>query len=251
MAVDSSLVPILKSTDRNQFIPTDSCHHQNWLRSVPLSQFLRLGRNCTNIQDFEIQATILKNTFLEKGYSNHDLDQEIQKVCILDRRELFQPKSRNHNSFDPKWSFFTPFSIQHRQIKNIFNRHDVLKNDRIMGPLLPERADVICRGAPNLQMRTSSNIINSPSKPTFFIALQVIIHERNVTGAFIIHTIKKKTQAFTLNIHHCSYLIKPFVICATKNVVYLITCPCGKHYVGRDIKKISIESMNIFQTSKW
>ena len=41
-----------KDTDRNAFIPTDSCHHAPWIKGVPKSQYLRLKRNCTDPHDF-------------------------------------------------------------------------------------------------------------------------------------------------------------------------------------------------------
>lgn len=46
----------LKPTDHNSFIPIDSCHHRSWPHSVPRSQFVRLRRNCINIDTFIVQA---------------------------------------------------------------------------------------------------------------------------------------------------------------------------------------------------
>lgn len=33
--------------------------------------------------------------------------------------------------------------------------------------------------------------------------------------------------------------MKHFMTCATRYIVYLITCPCGKQYVGRSIQTFS------------
>lgn len=49
-----------KSTDRNRYIPTDSCHHPNWLKAIPKGQFQRIRRNCFHLEDFQSQANILK-----------------------------------------------------------------------------------------------------------------------------------------------------------------------------------------------
>ena len=57
-----------KPTDRNGYIPVDSCHYHQWLRSVPQGQFLRMKRNCTRREDFDSQCQILKKRFLDKGY---------------------------------------------------------------------------------------------------------------------------------------------------------------------------------------
>lgn len=67
-----------KPTDRNGYIPSDSCHHAQWLRSVPRSQFLRLRRNCSNISDYYAQSRVLKDRFVAKGYNARDLDAEIK-----------------------------------------------------------------------------------------------------------------------------------------------------------------------------
>lgn len=65
-----------KATDRNGYIDTKSCHHKAWLGSVPKRQFLRLRRNCTNSEDFVSESSILRQRFLEKGYSAEALDVE-------------------------------------------------------------------------------------------------------------------------------------------------------------------------------
>lgn len=66
------------------------------------------------------------------------------------------------------FSFFTGSSIQHRQIKNIFNKYsNVLKNDWVLGPVLPDRARVIYKGAPLLKGRVAPNIINPLTKSSF------------------------------------------------------------------------------------
>lgn len=47
-----------KGTDRNSFIPVDSCHFGPWLRSVPKSQYMRLRRNCSDPREFLVQADV-------------------------------------------------------------------------------------------------------------------------------------------------------------------------------------------------
>lgn len=69
-----------KTTDRNSFIPTDSCHHMSWLKSVPRSQFLRLRRDCTSIDTYLSQASLLKQRLLEKGYDKSAVDLELHKL---------------------------------------------------------------------------------------------------------------------------------------------------------------------------
>ncbi|KAM9324544.1 uncharacterized protein PAF06_000603 [Gastrophryne carolinensis] len=57
-----------KPTDRNGYVPRTSCHHPRWLETIPKSQFIRLRRNCTSIEDFDAQSSLLSQRFSEKGY---------------------------------------------------------------------------------------------------------------------------------------------------------------------------------------
>ncbi|CAI9595210.1 unnamed protein product, partial [Staurois parvus] len=72
-----------KPTDRNSFIPKDSCHLPRWLANIPRGQFLRIHRNCTNREDFITQSNILKNRFIEKGYNATSLESEINEIVNM------------------------------------------------------------------------------------------------------------------------------------------------------------------------
>lgn len=74
-----------KATDQNAYIPLSSCHHLAWLRAVPQGQFQRIRRNCTDISEYHRQAYILKQRFLDKGYSESDIDTTIIQVANMDR----------------------------------------------------------------------------------------------------------------------------------------------------------------------
>lgn len=158
-----------KPTDRNGYIPVDSRHYSPWLKSVPCSQLLRIRRNCTDLPEFFVQANTLKSKFVEKGYLPNVIDDEILRVSLLDRSNLtsVQPKRTPDTKF--KWSFTTQFSVQHKQVKDILNHHSkILKSNPYLGPVLPDKAGVIYRGAPPLRNRIAPNVINPPMRPTFF-----------------------------------------------------------------------------------
>lgn len=125
--------------DQYSFIPTDSCHHRSWLKSVPHSQFLRLRRNCTDVDTYVVQASILKQRFIEKGYDELSLNSEIQQVAMVNRCSLLTPKPPRESDNTYKCSMLTTFFVQHKEIKNIINRRwGILKNDHILETLLPE-----------------------------------------------------------------------------------------------------------------
>lgn len=107
-----------KSTDRNGYIPVDSCHHNAWLKSLPRSQLLRLRCNCTNVSDFVDQSLVIKHRFIDKGYVAKDIDVVIQNVLNIEiccgLRGSTSKMIKSSNGL-----FFTTSSLQHRQIKEI------------------------------------------------------------------------------------------------------------------------------------
>lgn len=72
-----------KPTDRNGFIPTDSCHHQSWLCST--------------------------QRFLDKGYASSDIDLELQNTLKFDRRSLIAAKPQRDPNNNFKFAMLTSF----------------------------------------------------------------------------------------------------------------------------------------------
>lgn len=114
-----------KSTDRNSYIPIDSCHHPSWLKNVPKSQFLCIRHNCNNYDDFIQQSSVLKTRFLEKGYA---IDSLIAYNNINKKeRKIFCP-------------LITNFSVQHYQIKKIIqNPWNILQVYPVLKTILPDK----------------------------------------------------------------------------------------------------------------
>lgn len=56
-----------KPTDRNSYLSIKSGHHPAWIRNIPKGQMLRFHRNCTQQEDYFIQANALKEKFVQKG----------------------------------------------------------------------------------------------------------------------------------------------------------------------------------------
>ena len=230
-----------KPTDRNGYIPVDSCHHRRWLESVPRSQFLRLRRNCTRDSDFHLQSDMLKTRFLDKGYEPALVDNAINLVSATDRTSLLQvkPKTAKHDSF--RWSFFTSYSIQHSEISKILNRHwKILLNDRILGPSLPNRAGIIFRGARSVQSDIAPNTIDPPKKISFFPEANGYYPCRSCNVCVANTIVRRKIDSFSSTVTGRIYTMKQFTTCFTSFIVYLITCPCKSQYIGRTIRNFSI-----------
>lgn len=112
----------------------------------------------------------------------------------------------------------------------------MLKSDRLLGPELPENAGVIFRGARSIQGQIAPNIIDPPKKISFFQQCQGFYQCRRCNVCVHNTLIGRKIDTFSSTITSRIYRMKEFATCATQYVVYLITCPCKKQYVGRTIR---------------
>lgn len=160
------------------------------------------------------------------------------KDTALDER-LLKPEKEPDEKF--KWAVLTSPSIQHKKIKNIIRKHwEVLRQDNILCTLVPEEAKVIFRGAPTLQGRVTPNVINPPAHPSFFHDLTVFFPCRKCVVCQHNTLERRKVTEFTSTVTGRRYTIKSFCTCSTGYIVYLITCPCHKQYIGHTIRTFSI-----------
>lgn len=66
----------------------------------------------------------------------------------------------------------TGYSNQHFSIKEILNTHwGILKNDKIIGPIIPDHPVVIYRGAPSLRHNSAPNIENPPPENNLILSI--------------------------------------------------------------------------------
>lgn len=67
------------------------------------------------------------------------------QVALMDRKDLWNDNHHRENQNESFKSYFiTYFSTHHYALKKIFQKHwSVLKNDNVLGPVLPEQPCVI------------------------------------------------------------------------------------------------------------
>lgn len=109
-----------KPTDRNGYIPMDSCHHRSWLCNIPRGQFIRLRRNCSKEEDYFTQSNILAERFRQKGYNTENITKEIHTVGKLDRATLVTDiKKSKEVRQDYEFKMILDFNIQHKKFEKI------------------------------------------------------------------------------------------------------------------------------------
>ena len=113
-----------KPTDRNNLLKFTSHHPPPLKKSLPISQFYRLKRICSNTDDYESQSNTMLNRFREKGYPEDCLDRAKGKVNNIERKDSFIKKQRNRNpntinyvlTFDPFSSVIKSTILKHWHI---------------------------------------------------------------------------------------------------------------------------------------
>ena len=221
-----------------------SCHHSQWLKSVPKSQYLRLRRNCSDPLEFSEQAKVLTGRFLEKGYNLESLYETLETVRRIPREDLLVERPQVvGDQFQSCAPFITNYSIQHGSIKQLLNKHwHLARNDPILKGLLPEKPRVVFRGAPSLRNQVAPNILNPPQNGlnTFFNQLTGFYQCRRCRVCSLNSCRSRRTIRFESTTTRKEHPIKPFITCETTGVVYLIQCPCGLQYVGRTKRPLRV-----------
>lgn len=134
-----------KTTDQNSYIPVQSGHHPQWLRNIPKGQFMHIRRNCSQDSDYAIQAAVIKQRFIEKGYNEPSLDKMIEEVGKSSQELMLIPKERIQNQ-KHEWGFISQYHKQYREIESIFKKHwNILTMDKIFKSALPDTPPFIYR----------------------------------------------------------------------------------------------------------
>lgn len=135
----------------------------------------------------------------------------------------------------------TTYSHHYYDIKKIMTKHwEVLKNDRVLGLALPDHPQVIFRGVPPLKLQVTSNILDAPSRVSFFQKSKGFFPCWKFAVCYSNKNKDWKMCQFKSNVTARVYDINTFITWTSQNVVYLLICPCGLQYVGHTIRAMNV-----------
>ena len=92
---------IPKTTDRNQYVLTSSCHPAHTTKNIPFSLALRIVRICSKPEDREIRFGKLKELLLSSEYKPWVIDKAIQKTRQVNRTEALKTEVKEQKSRRP------------------------------------------------------------------------------------------------------------------------------------------------------
>lgn len=213
------------ATDRNRFIPLDSCHHHSWLYNVPKGQFIHLRRNCALDSDYFSRANVLADRFLQKGYTKEHITGDMVNVGNLERTSLVADSDNHQKSKDDfGYKVILDYNIQYKKFERIVSKHwDILKKDSVLGAVFPPCPKFVYRKPPTLRDILAPSVVvplRSKRKTGFSTSCQVF----NACGKCPAckqcrHNLKRRKD-FSASATSKYYQIKHLITCNTVGVVY-------------------------------
>ena len=79
-----------KPTDTHNYLHYSSCHLHHCKKGDPPGEFLRLRRNCTNVEDFLLHSEARIQDYIRRGYPRDILQESLNTALNKNRAELLQ-----------------------------------------------------------------------------------------------------------------------------------------------------------------
>lgn len=232
-----------KPTSTNSLLQFDSFHPQHLKKGIPYSQYLRLKRNCMDETDFKKHASELTLRFQQRGYPKKLLSQAYRRALKRDRASLFQPKLKTDTQ---ALRLITTYNNRWPEIRGILQRHwHILNTDCRLGPILPKTPLLTARRAPNLKDRLMHSHFVRPKESLgrgFRTTGSFPCGDCNVCGFMTPTNIFKNPQ------NNETTVLKSFINCRTRNVIYGLICPCAKLYIGQTSQLLKQRVQKHFST---
>ncbi|XP_069508614.1 uncharacterized protein [Ambystoma mexicanum] len=225
-----------KNTDRNTILHHKSFHTQSLKSNIPYGQFLRARRNCTKIEDFLKQSSIIEDRLSERGYPKRLLRQSKKRARYQHRDILLKKDSKERKLNEDQLVCALTFNTQHNKIKKIISSHW-----HLLQLNMPDLAK------PIYAFKKGKNIKNWVSKAD---RISIQDSQPTITATWGMPPIKghypcgncsncsSTTATTTVEIHNRNWELRQHSTCLSTNVIYVIICPCKKAYIGKTSRAV-------------
>ena len=112
-----------KPTDAHNYLLYSSAHPRSCKTSIPYSQFLRIRRICTHLDDFDKHAKIMGTHFLRRGYPLHLIEEAVIKVRRMDRTTLLTHRPTSKEQDDNKIILVTRYNPHDNIVRNLAQKN--------------------------------------------------------------------------------------------------------------------------------
>ncbi|XP_063793071.1 uncharacterized protein LOC134948780 [Pseudophryne corroboree] len=219
-----------KPTDRNTLLEASSHHPKALKQGLPHSQMLRIARITSNADDLPAALDITMNKFIQRGYDPIELAKTKAKVLQIPRQGLLnqQIPADTKDKFIWSTTFSTTSPMITRATKALW---PIVKTDPSLPCFTNKTPMTSFRRGKNLRdhlvkaditnLIPSSGIFGFSKKPGCYKCASCTTCKYLISGSTFQHPHKNK-----------KYEIQQILTCSSRFVIYYITCPCNKYYIG-------------------
>ncbi|XP_069484193.1 serine/threonine-protein kinase 38-like isoform X1 [Ambystoma mexicanum] len=221
-----------KETDRNTLLHYRSFHPNNLRNNLPFGQFLRIRRNCTELQHYKENAISLQIKLRNRGYPNKLVKNTRKRAQYIPRETLLMPKIRN-SEVEQQITCVSTFCPNTTHLKATIKKFWPLIQICLPDEPLPRMA--LKRGKNLKDILTHARLNKKPQRSELWSLREIVGH--HPCGTCSVCKLTKKTTSF--KIKQQDWKLKHFSNCKTPNVIYVIECPCGLRYVGQTKRQVN------------
>ncbi|CAJ0967759.1 unnamed protein product [Ranitomeya imitator] len=231
-----------KSMATNALLHFTSSHPPKLKSSIPIGQFLRARRICSDDNSFRNQATHLSTRFRNRGYKWRDINRGFVRALNSDRSTLLAKSSRKTiKDSEMKPRFITRFNSNWSEINGIFNKHwPVLLTDRDLAGQLTSHPLVTWRKSRTLGDLLSNSHYLPPRSNPFGTSSRGPPWGCFPCGNCSACRSIVRTKNFTNSAGDKNYKIVHHITCNTEAVIYYGRCPCNRIYVRMTTRSLRV-----------
>ncbi|CAI9573182.1 unnamed protein product [Staurois parvus] len=181
----------------------------------------------------------LYRRFREQGYSHSQIRKARRRAYQTDRKDLLSPKKEEKVKLSEQpVRMITQFGAQWQAVKQILEKHwKILTQCPKLNKIVGERPQMVARRAPNL----GDLLIHSDYQPL----KQTTWLKSRTKGMFKcgkcqICKYVDRTDSFFDSRNSTHYKIQSLINCSTVRVLYILTCPCKKMYIGKTKRQLKV-----------
>ena len=151
-----------KPTDRQNYLHAKSAYPLSLEKRIPYSQALRIKRVCSTFDEYKKHSNDLVKRFVEKGYKENIIRNQIDKVDNLERSTLLNKTNAVRKNVIP---FSVTYSPTLPNTREIINKHCYILNiDNTFGNVFKATPVIAFRKNISLRQIIGTNTISHNQK---------------------------------------------------------------------------------------
>lgn len=223
-----------KATDRNSILHGHSFHPVPLKKSLPISQFNRVRRICSMDSDYQEQSNDLVKRFQQRQYKDEWITPARERFSRVSQMECLE-KRKTTKKVDNCVNCVIQYSPLSHDLKRIVNKHwHIIKSDPHL-QVLSEPPRFVLKRPPNLNNMLVRADLPQVTQSNF---LQNAPPGNYRCGHCAQCSFTQKSKTFSHPRTGKTYHIKSVISCNTKNVIYMLKCPCGLAYIGKTTRPL-------------